>query len=1036
MSHLRFFSALAFLLLACSVACPCPAIAQDAAATNAVSDDDYRLGLGHYKQKRWQLAGEHLRAFLKAQPRDTKAASARLLLGVSLTHLKKYREARAELKRFVTDFPRNRSRSEAFFRIGECSYLLADLPVAITDLTAYLQASPKHNLRDWGQFYLADALLRQKKYTAAEAVYRRSLTEFPKGNLVGEIRFGLAMCCEQTGKAAEARRLYLVISGDRSSPFADKSLSQLGSLEFDAKHFAEAARAWNQLSRLFPKSRLAATAQLNAGYAHFQLGQFPEAIARFQAARRKPDQAAVADYWRGISLKSLDRTDEAIAAFRQAEAGRPETTVARDIQFQWADTDFRAGRYELASKRFLEIVTRWPKHPNTAQGMLFATESVLQLAARTKDATLRRQKLEQAQQLVDRFSREFRQPFSSKHQLQAGRLQLARGGNENLKAAITSFRSVLARESSEKIRNRARYQLARAANRLGDDKLVLQTLTPLLDSINKSTRPGEFDDALVLAASSFLAAGRPKLAAGAAANYLKKQPKGTNTADALATLVEASAQQGNAADADRALARLVNDFAGSPLYGQTVHRLAERAYKAKDFKRSERLFGTLVALGPRSPSHAVGLSGQGWSLFETKRYAEAAEVFAKVVELHPKDDLAAEAAYKSAESYERAGNAPKAAAAFQLVARSYGMSSFAFLAARRGARLLTKQKKIDEADKAYSALLEQFPKAKNRDTLLYEWAGLHADAGDFKSADGIYRRLISELPRSSLADDARFALAESDLVAGRLDVASDAFKALIDDRTADDEIQQDALYRLVGIAADRDLWPKVREFGRQLRTRFPRSRHGWEVRFQLGQAALHLGEFTAAKTELTAVLEQRTHAEISQASWFDETWVLLAESHFRLKDYDALVRTVADFRRTRPKSRVLHKADEILGRGHVKKSRPDFDMARAAFRRVINSASGRKTKSAARSHLQLADSFFLQKNYREAKKEFLAVQILYKFPEIQAPALFQAAACQEQLKEWNEAVKTYELLIRQFPSSDFATRAKQRLPDVRRLTTP
>ena len=1035
MSQRTFLPTLLLLLLAGGVVCPWPATAQDTVATNAVSDDDYRLGLAHYKQKRWGLAVEHLRSFLKAQPRDSKASSARLLLGVSLTHLKKYRESRTELSQFVKDFPRDRQRAEALFRIGECSYLLKDLPRAITDLTAYLKAAPKHNLRNWGQFYLADALYQRKDYAAAEILFRRSLTEFPKGQLAEESRFKLALCCEKTGNVTAARKLYVVLSGNKSFPFAARSLSQLGSLEFDAKQFAKAAAVWNQLARLFPKSPLADTARLNAGYAHFQLGQFPEAVARFQAARSRADQAAVADYWRGISLKSLDRTDAAIAAFRQAETGRPDPELARDIQFQWADSDFRAGRYEAAGKRFQEIVIRWPRHAGAAQGLLFATESVLQVATRTQDATLRRRKLDQAQQLVDRFLRDFRNsPLFSKHQLQSGRLQLARGDDKNLKAAITSFRGVLARETSAKLRNQARYHYARAANELGDDKLVLQTLSPLLDSINKSTRPGEFDDALVLAASSFLATGSPKPAVIAASNYLKKQPEGRFTADALATLAEASEQQDNTADADQTLSRLVKEFPDGPLYGQTVHRLAERAYKAKNFKRSEQLFGTLVALGPRSSLHAVGLSGRGWSLFENKRYTAAAEAFGKVVELYPKHDLAAEAAYKSAESYEKAKNSPKAAAAFRLVARSYAKSAFAFLAARRSARLLAKQKKTVEADAAFSALLEQFPKAKDRDTLLYEWAVLHADAGDFKSADGIYRRLISESPKSSWADDARFALAESDLVAGRLDAAAESFKTLAADRTSDDGIREDALFRLVGINADRNLWSKVREFGRQLRTRFPRSRHHWELRFQLGQADLHLGEFALAKKELTAVLGQRTNDEIFKAGWFDETWVLLAESHLRLKDYDALVATVADFRRARPKSSVLHKADEILGRGLIKKPRPDFDNARAAFRRVINSTSGRKTQSAARSHLQLADSFFLQKNYREAKKEFLAVHILYKFPKLQAPALFQAAACQEKLREPSEAVKTRELLIRQFPDSPFATRAKQQLR--RRPTTP
>ena len=81
----------------------------------------------------------------------------------------------------------------------------------------------------------------------------------------------------------------------------------------------------------------------------------------------------------------------------------------------------------------------------------------------------------------------------------------------------------------------------------------------------------------------------------------------------------------------------------------------------------------------------------------------------------------------------------------------------------------------------------------------------------------------------------------------------------------------------------------------------------------------------------------------------------------------------------------------------------------------------------------MTSDIHLQKNFREAKKQFLAVQILYNYPEIQAAALFQAAGCQERLKEHGDAVKTLELLIETYPKSQFAAMAKTRLPRLRRL---
>jgi outer membrane protein assembly factor BamD (BamD/ComL family) len=64
--------------------------------------------------------------------------------------------------------------------------------------------------------------------------------------------------------------------------------------------------------------------------------------------------------------------------------------------------------------------------------------------------------------------------------------------------------------------------------------------------------------------------------------------------------------------------------------------------------------------------------------------------------------------------------------------------------------------------------------------------------------------------------------------------------------------------------------------------------------------------------------------------------------------------------------------------------------------------------------------------------EYLKVQIQYKFPEWQAPALYQAALCHEALQEWPEAAKTYENLLGDYPNSEYAAKAKARLPVVRK----
>ena len=80
----------------------------------------------------------------------------------------------------------------------------------------------------------------------------------------------------------------------------------------------------------------------------------------------------------------------------------------------------------------------------------------------------------------------------------------------------------------------------------------------------------------------------------------------------------------------------------------------------------------------------------------------------------------------------------------------------------------------------------------------------------------------------------------------------------------------------------------------------------------------------------------------------------------------------------------------------------------------------------------VAETYLLQKNYEVALQEYLKVYYLYKFPHWQAPALYQAAQCDEALNEWKDAARAYEDLLRDFPESEFAAKAKERLPVARR----
>jgi cellulose synthase operon protein C len=158
--------------------------------------------------------------------------------------------------------------------------------------------------------------------------------------------------------------------------------------------------------------------------------------------------------------------------------------------------------------------------------------------------------------------------------------------------------------------------------------------------------------------------------------------------------------------------------------------------------------------------------------------------------------------------------------------------------------------------------------------------------------------------------------------------------------------------------------------------------------------------------------------------------VVLAESLFRLKQYDDLEKTVAEFREWDPKSPFLYQADEVLGRGL--KNQAKFPEAREVFDRVVRDDAGRRTETAAKAQFHIAETYHHEKKYAEAVAEYLKVDILYKFPEWQALALYHAGLCHESLSHWKQATKVYEDLLRDYPKDPRAPMARERLEVVRK----
>lgn len=1008
------------------------AVFSDAVGADQASDD-YAAAVGFYKQNRWSFAEEAFKKFLKEHPQHDRAPFARLYLGLVLTNQEKYQESRRVLEGFVKDYPRNQQVPQALYRIAEASYFLDDLPRAEADFLAFLAKSPEDPLREYALPYLADAQLRLGKAELAATNFAAAIKLFPQGKLLEDSRWGLAKALEAQQKFSEATEIYRQLAANPAGTRAAQAQLQIASRFFEQREFAQAAAEYLELVKKFPESKYVPTAHLNAGYAYYEQKDFKSAASQFELAAKDEQQAPLGHYWHGMAQKQLGDLAAAEAIFKTAFEKHGAHSIAEQILFQWADCELRLAKFDSAEKHFAEVVKRWPEGAWADDSLYFAGEAALQRANRATDEAVRLAAIEAAEGYVQQFTTS--QPNSGLklyNDLLRSRVLLARGAEADVVAASEILKSVLASAQRPQTQAQARYHLARAQQRLKQPAAVVETLEPLVAQVRAEGAKSEFIDGLVLYASSLLMDKKYAAAKTAAADYVRLVPQGDQLDQALAVQALAQAQLKEFDAARESVEQLRRSVPKSLLLHSTALQLADVAYAQKEFEVAQHWYASVIAAGPDSSSYVPALSGQSWSQFERKQFQAAAAGFEKIVQDFPQHALAPEAAFKWGESLLLDGQLAEAAQAFSKSFEQFSPGKYGYLCGLEAARTHRRLNNIEDADAAYRQLLEKYPKPDNLDKLLYEWALTNYHAERYARSDEIFRRIVAEFPDSDVADDARFFLAESDLDAGKVDEAKQVFQELEQSPKSDVEVQQRCLLQLMAIAEVQQKWDDLQAISEKSRSRFPEGLYRSDSDFFLALSQLQLQKAEPALQLLKPLAAAKANPAMKEKHWFPRVFVLLAEIYWQQKQYPEAMATIAELREWDAKSPFLYQANEVLGR--VYKMQARFDEARTAFQAVLDDPLAKRTETAAKAHFLIAETYLLQKNYKSALEHFLKVYILYKFPDWQAPALFQAAGCDEMLGQWNKAVENYELLLKEFPHSDWAMKAKPLLEKARQNT--
>ncbi len=685
------------------------------------------------------------------------------------------------------------------------------------------------------------------------------------------------------------------------------------------------------------------------------------------------------------------------------------------LLFRSAEAALKKGDPADARARFLKAAAADPKDPWADRALLRAAR--LALDARDHAG---------ARKLASSFASRFPDsPLRADAHLVEGRAALAEGKPQEAIAVLSA--SLAEDKPAPETAQAATYYLGQAYRDAGQSARA----DAILETLAQTPAAPAAADAQFLVGQGHVEARRFAEAVPALERLPGQQAQGGRRRLRAGPPGAAHLALGRPELAAKDLDRLSARFPRSKALPTTRLRLAEAVLSAKQADRAAALFRA-AAEGDDPAVKSQALSGLGWALMEGGKPAEAAGAFAALLAAAPDDRLAPEAALVRGQALESAGQADEALKAYALAAEKYPRSEQAGPAALARARLLVASRRPAEAAEAFGRYLDDHPDLKGEAlaALLSERGWALALADRTAEADRVFARLLDEFPDSPLAADARFNLAESANQARKFDEVVKLLTPVVAEGTkATPKLVESALYRLGRTQVERRDWPEAARVLDRLIAEYPDGPYRRQARFLRAEVALKADDPRAAEEGLAA-LEAEPAAPSDPEGFVAAVRRRRVQALVALKRWKDVLAAAEAFRSASPDDPGAAEVDYARGRALQSMAPPRFDEARDAYQAVIQSRKGGDL--AARAQLMRGETYFLQRNYREALREFLKVDILYDAPPWQAAALLEAGKVYEQLDQWADAAETYERLRSKFPDDPSAAEAKARLEAARR----
>ncbi|MFH1561987.1 MAG: tetratricopeptide repeat protein [Nitrospirota bacterium] len=477
--------------------------------------------------------------------------------------------------------------------------------------------------------------------------------------------------------------------------------------------------------------------------------------------------------------------------------------------------------------------------------------------------------------------------------------------------------------------------------------------------------------------------------------------------------------------------RLIDSYPESPAVPEALYRLGNYYFEKQDYPKAYEYFRQISenhqrGKPPESPYLAMSLYFQGFSLYHCGYFKEATLPFSKFIsatsigqqtsEASLFDiELQANAQYYLVDCWYKEKDWDNAFVEATKFVNSYPQHQLFPEALFIKGFCLYSMERFSEAVSDFSIIIEKYPAGSKALFAQYYLAQIFFNQKDYQRAKAAYQRLISGFPENEFTAYAQYNLGLCELNLGNLEEAKSCFEGLIKNFEETD-LLANAYFQLGEIYKRQTKFQEVINIYEKMVKDCPQSPLIPQALYELVIAYIKTDDFVGAKAICYKMMASYLDLPQTPLALYGLGNNFFVKEACLVEDYQSAIDVYNHFLKNYPEHSLFEEVCYQLGLAYCRIQQ--YEKARSCFFQLQKQYP--QSNLLPKIQYGIGWSYYLEGRYKDAVEEFRNFLSMPSNETDQAlipEVLYKTGNCLFNLKEYQQAIDTYQKIIINYPES-------------------